>query len=176
MLVMDEGIKDYLNLFFALAFPSLVDSADEEEGSKTREGMSIQIDNDQKNIADMDDEEFDEFSSSQDVLMEKICKVIKKEREEGVGDGHGAEEHEGKVVKDEVTEQDDEGAEMDKEEKSPSKVLGKQLEDEILDDAGTDNFDEAREEGELEEGELEDDGDKIDEIIGVGKFNLDLRL
>ena len=46
------------------------------------------------------------------------------------------------------------------------------VKDEILDDAGAENYDEAREEGEWED----DDDIQIEEMSGPGKLKLDLRI
>ena len=57
--------------------PMLVDSDAEEGGDKV--GMQ---DDDTKSVADMDEEEFDDFASSQDSLAAKVCSAIKKGRSE----------------------------------------------------------------------------------------------
>ena len=106
----------------------LVDSDAEEEGlkeggdlsSKAKEDdgppatikdehISFLFDDDQKSVADMDDEEFDDFASSQDSLGAKVCSAIKKGRGEGGEDGHNDEEAAKKRGEDEIDKDEEDG-------------------------------------------------------------------
>ena len=103
----------YRNSPLAPGSPMLVDSDSEEGGFKEVGDLSLKakeddcppattkdehlaflFDDDQKSVADMDDEEFDDFASSQELLGlgAKVCSAIKKGRGEGSGDWHTAED------------------------------------------------------------------------------------
>ena len=103
----------YRNSPLAPGSPMLVDSDAEEGGFKEGGDLSLKakeddcppattkdehiaflFDDDQKSVADMDDEEFDDFASSQDSLGAKVCSAIRKGRGEGGEDGHSGEEQE----------------------------------------------------------------------------------